>query len=125
LFVFFPPPSLQDAVRKSEYHSNVAIVDLLPGGFEVVLEQSRPVSRPAQAQEQRSEEGEVGEGQPREHEIRNRWDSPIGTDASTWQPDFVDIREDRVVLQQGGAGTVFRLTFLQVIPKIQVILIWR
>ena len=24
--------------------------------------------------------------------------APIGTDASTWQPDFVDIREDRVVL---------------------------
>jgi alpha-2-macroglobulin len=51
-------------------------------------------------QEQRSEEGEGegGEEQPGEQESQKRWDSPIGTDASTWQPDFVDIREDRVVL---------------------------
>ncbi len=55
-------------------------------------------------QEQRSEEvvgegeGEGGEGQSGERESRKHWDSPIGTDASTWQPDFVDIREDRVVL---------------------------
>ena len=85
---------------KSGFHSNVAIVDLLPGGFEVVLEKSRPVSKPAQVQEQRSEEdeGEGGEGQSGERETRTRWDSPIGTEASTWQPDFVDIREDRVVL---------------------------
>jgi uncharacterized protein YfaS (alpha-2-macroglobulin family) len=85
---------------KSGYHSNVAIVDLLPGGFDVVIEKSRPASKPAQLQEQRSEEGagEGGEGQSGEQESRKRWDSPIGTDASTWQPDFVDIREDRVVL---------------------------
>jgi hypothetical protein len=24
--------------------------------------------------------------------------SPIGTEASTWQPDYADVREDRVVL---------------------------
>ncbi len=85
---------------KSGYHSNVAIVDLLPGGFDVVIEKSRPASRPAEVQERRSEdgEGEGGEEQTGEHETPKRWDSPIGTDASTWQPDFVDIREDRVVL---------------------------
>jgi len=85
---------------KSGYHSNVAIVDLLPGGFDVVIEKSRPASKSAQVQEQRSEEraGEGGEEQSGEQESRKRWDSPIGTAASTWQPDFVDIREDRVVL---------------------------
>ena len=87
---------------KSGYHSNVAIIDLLPGGFDVVMEKSRPASEPTQVQEQRSEEregeGEGGEEQSGEHEARKQWDSPIGTDASTWQPDFVDIREDRVVL---------------------------
>jgi uncharacterized protein YfaS (alpha-2-macroglobulin family) len=85
---------------KSGYHSNVAIVDLLPGGFDVVIEKSRPASKPSQVQEQRNEGGE-GEGEEEvssEHETRKRWDSPIGTDASTWQPEFVDIREDRVVL---------------------------
>lgn len=85
---------------KSGYHSNVAIVDLLPGGFDVVIEKSRPASKPTQAQEQRSEEGEGegGEGRSGESGSRKKWDSPIGTNASTWQPDFVDIREDRVVL---------------------------
>jgi uncharacterized protein YfaS (alpha-2-macroglobulin family) len=105
---------------KSGYHSNVAIVDLLPGGFEVVIEKSRKVSKPVQPQEQAVQEkkheqsegegeeegeegggggeGEDGKGQSMEREIRKHWDSPIGTDASTWQPDFVDIREDRVVL---------------------------
>ena len=32
------------------------------------------------------------------HDEGPGWVSPIGTDASTWKPDFVDIREDRVVL---------------------------
>jgi uncharacterized protein YfaS (alpha-2-macroglobulin family) len=87
---------------KSGYHGNVAIVDLLPGGFDVVIEKSRPMSKPTQVQEQRGEEGEgEGEGGERrsgESQSRKKWDSPIGTAASTWQPDFVDIREDRVVL---------------------------
>jgi len=83
---------------KSGRHSNVAIVDLLPGGFDVVIEKSRPASRPTQVQEERSEEGEGEDGRSGGRENRRRWDSPIGTDASTWQPDFVDIREDRVVL---------------------------
>lgn len=82
---------------KSGYHSNVAIVDLLPGGFDVVIEKSRPASKPSQAQEQEGE-GEGGEGRSGEGGSRKKWDSPIGTASSTWQPDFVDIREDRVAL---------------------------
>jgi uncharacterized protein YfaS (alpha-2-macroglobulin family) len=84
---------------KSGYQSNVAIVDLLPGGFDVVIEKSRPASRVSQAQERSEEgEGEGGEGRSGGSGSRKKWDSPIGTEASTWQPDFVDIREDRVVL---------------------------
>ncbi len=92
---------------KSGYHSNVAIVDLLPGGFEVVLEKSRPAAAAPQVQRQEHAEGEGGEGGEGEgegegvnehHDEGPAWISPIGTDASTWQPDFVDIREDRVVL---------------------------
>jgi uncharacterized protein YfaS (alpha-2-macroglobulin family) len=105
---------------KSWSSSNVAIVDLLPGGFEVVLEKSRPAAAPVQPQAQavpertheREEEGDVsegeeGEGREAEYDDHHdeeavnaapQWVSPIGTDASTWQPDFVDIREDRVVL---------------------------
>src|SRR5574341_1504385 len=87
---------------KSGYHSNVAIVDLLPGGFEVVLDKSRPAaSEQPQVQRQEQPEGEEGEGEEGEdvmHDEGPGWVSPIGTDASTWKPDFVDIREDRVVL---------------------------
>jgi uncharacterized protein YfaS (alpha-2-macroglobulin family) len=48
--------------------SNVAIVDLIPGGFEVDI----------------SPEG-----------LGSRASGP--TDATTWKPDFIDVREDRVV----------------------------
>lgn len=85
---------------KTGYHSNVAIVDLLPGGFDVVIEKSRPTSGPSQDQGAWSMNGEDDdrEGRSGEHREGKRWYSPIGTDASTWQPEFVDIREDRVVL---------------------------
>jgi len=102
---------------KSGEHSNVAIVDLLPGGFEVVLEKSRPASKPAEPQDQtvqkRKQNQTEGEGGDGEGEAENdegpRWVSPIGTDASTWQPDFVDLREDRVVLfgRVGGSAQEF------------------
>ncbi len=56
---------------------NVAIVDLLPGGFE-------PVIQPPPA--------DSGEGDS------NAWRSPIGLSSSTWSPEYADIREDRVVI---------------------------
>ncbi len=85
------------------YHSNVAVVELLPGGFEVVLDKTRGASSSAPAPRQERQEGESeGEGDYHEgegeHSSASRWASPIGTEQSTWQPDFVDIREDRVVL---------------------------
>jgi uncharacterized protein YfaS (alpha-2-macroglobulin family) len=55
--------------------SNVAIVDMIPAGFEIDI----------------SPEG-----------LGNRASGP--TDATTWRPDFVDVREDRVVFY-GTVGT--------------------
>ena len=89
---------------------SVVLVDLLPGGFELVLDTRVPEANrditPEQAQEAREraggasseenkEEGEGrGEGQGEPH-----WITPIGGGKkSTWQPDYVDLREDRVVL---------------------------
>jgi uncharacterized protein YfaS (alpha-2-macroglobulin family) len=77
---------------------NVAIIDLLPGGFEVVLEKSRPPVPPAYPQEEEFEEGEEEEYENDLPPAGPRWTPPIGTARSTWSPDFVDIREDRVVL---------------------------
>jgi uncharacterized protein YfaS (alpha-2-macroglobulin family) len=61
------------SLGKGDLH-NVALVDLLPGGFEVVLDTV-----------QRENYG-------------TRWVSPIASDKSTLETEYVDIREDRVVI---------------------------
>jgi uncharacterized protein YfaS (alpha-2-macroglobulin family) len=63
--------------------TNVAIVDLLPGGFEVVL-------RPAAQRESGSGESPTGQ--------RYQWRSRLGTEKSTWMTEYTDVREDRVLL---------------------------
>jgi uncharacterized protein YfaS (alpha-2-macroglobulin family) len=67
---------------------NVAIVDLLPGGFEPVIE---PPPEPAAASDR-------GDGDANESAQTVAWRSPIGLSSSTWQPEYADIREDRVVI---------------------------
>ena len=62
---------------------NAALVDLLPGGFDLVL---NPVQVPA------------SEGEARSDSETQKWRTPIGTQRSTWRPDYADLREDRVVL---------------------------
>jgi hypothetical protein len=63
--------------------TNVAIVDLLPGGFEVMLQP------PSQE--------ESGSGDPRAAQ-RYQWRTRLGTDKSTWVPEYTDVREDRLLL---------------------------
>lgn len=53
-----------------EQHNNVAVVDLLPGGFEVVIDPERSVNRNAR----------------------------IAIPGSTWDAQYADVREDRVIL---------------------------
>ena len=81
---------------------NVAIVDMLPGGFEVVMdpalrEQSMPAAPAAREAVPCSGEGEedCGEG--------NYAPAPA---APGWHPDYVDIREDRIVIFGSAAGEV-------------------
>lgn len=57
----------------------LAIVDLLPGGFEVV-QQTAPSGD--------AEEGDNNAG----------WRSPVMAAGSSWEPEFTDVREDRVIL---------------------------
>jgi len=63
--------------------TNVAVVDLLPGGFEVMLQP--PFQR-------ESSSGEPQTGQ------RYQWRSRLGTEKSTWITEYTDVREDRVLL---------------------------
>jgi len=72
---------------------NAVIVDLLPGGFDPVL--TPPPDPDAQPNEGGDGAQDASASQP--------WRSPIGVQGSTWQPEFADVREDRVVIY--GAAT--------------------
>ena len=76
--------------------ANIALVDLLPGGFEAVPESLRDAS--VQANNQSEQEGEV-ESAPSTLDSRN-----------TWSPDAVDIREDRALLM--GTFTPYAQDFI-------------
>lgn len=65
---------------------DAAIVDLLPGGFEVVQE------IPA-APAPESEDGAAAEPA-----APTAWRSTVGIGSSTWTPDYADVRDDRVVI---------------------------
>lgn len=72
---------------------NVAIVDLLPGGFDPVLQP------PPAAQADGNASGDSGNGDDGSDTPQPAaWRSPIGLSTSTWQPEYADIREDRVVI---------------------------
>ncbi|MFC5743338.1 alpha-2-macroglobulin family protein [Dyella tabacisoli] len=71
---------------------NVAIVDLLPGGFEPVIEPAPVVTdHQADGSEQHDEGGDSNVS-------ASAWRSPIGLGSSSWKLEYADIREDRVVL---------------------------
>ncbi len=87
---------------------SVVLVDLLPGGFELVLDTRVPEANrdltPERAQQgaERAGGGSASneeEGEGREGQADRQWVTPIGGGKkSTWQPEYVDLREDRVVL---------------------------
>ncbi|MDF4004378.1 alpha-2-macroglobulin [Luteibacter sp. PPL552] len=97
---------------------DVAIVDLLPGGFEPVLDAAPPADAAPAANagadeasadeptEGESEDADAANGESGEDATDDTpaWRSPIGNPESTWKPDYADVREDRVVVY-GVAGT--------------------
>lgn len=70
---------------------NVALVDLLPGGFE-------PVMQPAAAPQDESENGDAAPTPA----VTSRF----GRRGSTWPVESADIREDRIVLYGSATDTV-------------------
>jgi uncharacterized protein YfaS (alpha-2-macroglobulin family) len=81
---------------------NLAIVDLLPGGFEPVIEPPPADAAPAAdaAQDDSSSDADATPAPA-------AWRAPIGLASSTWKPEYADIREDRVVIY-GTATTDVR-----------------
>jgi alpha-2-macroglobulin len=85
---------------------DMAIVDLLPGGFEVVAEARTAPSATARNNANNANNANDGDG-PAEGEGEGagdhggegvRYKPPIGGPKSTFLPEYVDLREDRVVL---------------------------
>ena len=85
------------SVGPGEYR-NVAIVDMLPGGFEVVMDPSLRGAPPAPPRRHYGEDGEESSEGDSDGGSEGDPQSPGG-----WRPDYVDVREDRVVIY-GTAG---------------------
>ncbi len=91
---------------------NVAIVDLLPGGFEIVPESrtTQPLANamPSKQGQSDGEEADQGDGEDGSGDggdassssepDSSQWVAPVGTAKSNWHPSYADVREDRVVL---------------------------
>jgi uncharacterized protein YfaS (alpha-2-macroglobulin family) len=96
---------------------SLAIVDLLPGGFEVVIQsapkQPEPEPEPEPESEPESEAEGEGEGEAEPPSAPEPGSLPIALPSSTFAPEYGDVREDRVVLY-GGVG-VDAVTFEYVI----------
>ena len=82
--------------------SDVAIVDLLPGGFEPVLQVAATAT---EATIDASTEAVEGEGAAQ----ASAWANPLGM--TGWQPTYADIREDRVVFYGAVSNTVSEFTY--------------
>ncbi len=87
---------------KNETLPSVAVVDLLPGGFEVVLSPTTASGNDNQAQPP-GPRGDTSAEEANPEDSPNAqasaWQAPVGDAAkSTWSLDYADVREDRVVL---------------------------
>jgi len=81
-------------------YDDIAIVDLLPGGFE-------PVIQPPPAVTDHQEDGSVENDAGGDSDVSaSAWRSPIGVGKYTWQLEYADIREDRVVLYGTATSNV-------------------
>ena len=86
---------------------DVAIVDLLPGGFEPVLQAAANVTETSIPQ---NDEAYEGEGNENGAAKASSWTSPLGIGGG-WQPTYADIREDRVVFYGAVSGTITEFTY--------------
>lgn len=83
---------------------DIVIVDLLPGGFEPVLQTQASVTESAS-----NYQGENYDEGSNADEAATSWTSPLGIGG--WQPTFADIREDRVVFYGAVSNTITEFTY--------------
>ena len=70
---------------------NIAIVDLLPGGFE-------PVLTPPSAPEDAANGDAANTDASTNNAQQPAWRAPIGVTGSNWALEYADVRDDRVVI---------------------------
>ncbi|HEY9133170.1 MAG TPA: alpha-2-macroglobulin [Dyella sp.] len=76
----------------NRYVGDLAIVDLLPGGFDPVIQPPPPVVDQQAGDNSESDQG--GDSTVK----ASAWRSPIAVGKWTWNLQYADVREDRVVL---------------------------
>ncbi len=96
-----------------EYRSNVAVIDLLPGGFEVVRDSVRDdysggyASHDPEAEAEDYEEGEGDTGGDAEADAEEYAEDYH----DQWRMDYRDVREDRVVIYGGFGGQMTEIEY--------------
>ncbi|MDR0247026.1 MAG: alpha-2-macroglobulin family protein [Burkholderiales bacterium] len=81
----------------------MAVVDLLPGGFDLVLNPSNAEANSNESQQalrrdmSSRDDSENGDGYYRD-EDEERWTAPFGNSPTNWNVEYADMREDRIVL---------------------------
>jgi len=75
--------------------ASVALVDLLPGGFEVVENPPATVTLAPMPTRRTGNEGE-GEGEGEGEHAASAWTPNFGEAVGSWLPDYAEVREDRV-----------------------------
>jgi uncharacterized protein YfaS (alpha-2-macroglobulin family) len=97
-----------------DYEPNVAIVDLLPAGFEVVEDRQAPAPQAGPApEESAASDADCEDGCGRAADDPAPPIARKSSLAGGWRPDYVDVREDRVVLfgsvQKSVSEYVYRI----------------
>jgi uncharacterized protein YfaS (alpha-2-macroglobulin family) len=90
---------------------NVSVVDLLPGGFEPVIEPPPVVTDQQGADNSNGGNDDTTNAGNDNQAAAPAWRSPIGLSQSTWQLDYADIREDRVVIYGTATSDVHEFVY--------------
>ena len=92
-------------------YDDVAIVDMLLGGFEPVLQAAVSETDSSIAPAGYGDEGNSAQGQTQAQSQSQlqTWTSPLGIGG--WQPTYADIREDRLVFYGAVSTTITEFTY--------------
>ena len=77
---------------------SMAVVDLLPGGFDLVLNPSFNEANTQQSLRRDDDYEDRNDDEHYEDRDEESWSAPFGNSPTNWSVQYADMREDRVVL---------------------------